>query len=51
MDAARVFAHDAFRAVVDPLRKSETIRRALRGLIYGRNANYYYDTKPKLAGM
>ena len=40
-DAAKVFAHDAMRAVVDPLRKSETVRRLLRGMIYGRKANYY----------
>lgn len=50
-DAAKVFVHDAMRAVIDPLRKSETLRRILRGLIYGKNANYYYDTKPKQAGM
>ena len=50
-DAAKVFAHDVFRAVVDPMRKSETMRRLLRGLIYGRKANYYYGTKPKRAGM
>ena len=48
-DAAKVFAHDAFRAIVDPLRKSESIRRMLRGLIYGRKANYYYETKAKRA--
>ncbi len=51
LDAAKVFAHDAFRAVIDPLRRSEAVRRVLRGLIYGRRANYYYDTKPKQAGM
>ena len=51
LDAMKVFAHDAMRAVIDPLRKSESIRRVLRGLIYGRKANYYYDTKPKQAGM
>ena len=51
MDAAKVFAHDAMRAVLDPLRKSETLRRILRGLIYGRKANYYYDNKPRQAGM
>ncbi len=51
LDAAKVFAHDAFRAVVDPLRKSEAVRRVLRALIYGKKANYYYDTKPKQAGM
>ncbi|MFT3986105.1 cupin-like domain-containing protein [Aestuariivirga sp.] len=48
-DAAKVFAHDAMRMVLDPLRKSETMRRTLRGLIYGRNANYYYGAKAKKA--
>ena len=42
MDGAKVLAHDAARAVIDPLRKSEGARRLLRGLIYGREANYYY---------
>ena len=51
MDAMKVFAHDAMRAVLDPMRKSERLRRILRGLIYGRRANYYYDTKAKQAGM
>lgn len=51
LDGGKVFAHDLFRAVVDPLRRSEAIRRTLRGLIYGKKANYYYDTKPKQAGM
>ncbi len=50
MDAAKVFVHDAMRAVIDPLRKSETARRVLRGLIYGKKANYYLETKPK-SGM
>lgn len=42
MDGAKVIAHDAARAVIDPIRKSESARRLLRGLIYGRKANYYY---------
>jgi hypothetical protein len=42
MDGAKVFMHDAARAVIDPLRKSEAMRRMLRRLIYGREANYYY---------
>ncbi len=42
LDGAKVLAHDAARAVIDPVRKSETARRLLRGLIYGRDANYYY---------
>ena len=49
LDAAKVIAHDAARAVIDPLRKSETMRRVLRRLIYGRNANYYLQTKPEKA--
>jgi hypothetical protein len=40
-DAMKVFGHDAMRAAIDPLRKSERVRRLLRGLIYGRKANYY----------
>jgi hypothetical protein len=51
MDAAKVAAHDLMRAVIDPLRKSESARKILRGLIYGRKANYYYDTKTEKAGM
>lgn len=49
-DAAKVFIHDATRALIDPLRKSESIRRVLRGLIYGKKANYYLETKAK-SGM
>jgi hypothetical protein len=37
--------------VIDPLRKSEGARRMLRGMVYGRKANYYLETKPKRAGM
>jgi hypothetical protein len=50
-DAAKVALHDAMRMVIDPIRKSEGARRMLRGLIYGRKANYYYNTKPEKAGM
>jgi Cupin-like domain len=45
LDAAKVFAHDAMRAVIDPLRKSENARKLLRSLIYGKKANYYLQTK------
>jgi hypothetical protein len=51
LDAAKVMAHDAFRAIIDPLRKSETMRRFLRRALFGKNANYYLETKPKQAGM
>jgi hypothetical protein len=46
-DAAKVVVHDAMRLVIDPIRKSEGARKVLRGLIYGKKANYYYDTNPK----
>ncbi len=41
-DAAKVALHDLARFAVEPLRRSEALRRALRGLIYGSGANYYY---------
>jgi hypothetical protein len=44
LDAAKVVAHDLARAVLDPMRKSERARNMLRGLIYGRKANYYLKT-------
>jgi Cupin-like domain len=46
-DAIKVGAHDLMRAAVDPLRKSEVIRRLLRGLVYGRGANYYLKDAKK----
>jgi hypothetical protein len=51
LDAAKVVTHDVIRAVIDPLRKSETMRRFLRRAFFGKNANYYLETKPKQAGM
>jgi hypothetical protein len=51
MDSMKVFSHDAMRALIDPLRKSEGIRRFLRGMIYGRSANYYLRGQTKKAGM
>ena len=51
MDAMKVAVHDGLHAVLDPLRKSERMRNILRGLVYGRKANYYLETKPKQAGM
>ncbi len=51
LDAAKVFVHDLARAVIDPLRKSERSRALLRGLIYGKKANYYLERKAKQAGM
>jgi Cupin-like domain len=45
MDAAKVVIHDLVRALLDPLRKSETMRRLLRRVIYGKQANYYLEVK------
>lgn len=51
LDAAKVAGHDVIRAVLDPLRKSERMRIAIRGLIYGKKANYYLNEKAEKAGM
>ena len=42
LDSAKVFAYDAGRAVIDPLRRSEGMRRLLRRVLFGEKANYYY---------
>ncbi len=44
-DAAKVVAHDVMQAVLTPLRKSERLRVFLRGIIYGKQANYYLKTQ------
>jgi len=44
-DNAKVALYSASRAVIEPLRRSEGMRRALRSLIYGRKANYFYRTR------
>ncbi|MFO1034332.1 MAG: cupin-like domain-containing protein [Hyphomicrobiales bacterium] len=49
LDAAKVAAHDLAHAVLDPLRKSERMRKLLRGLIYGKQANYYLQAGTKRA--
>jgi hypothetical protein len=33
------------QAILLPLRRSETLRRIIRGMIYGKNANYYLQPK------
>lgn len=50
LDAAKVFAHDATRSIIEPIRKSEAARKLLRGLIYGKKANYYLENKAEKAG-
>jgi Cupin-like domain len=48
LDAAKVILHDITHTVLDPIRKSEKARNMIRGLIYGKKANYYLEKK---AGM
>jgi Cupin-like domain len=50
LDATKVIAHDASRLIMDPFRKSEAARKLLRGLIYGKKANYYLENKVEKAG-
>jgi len=47
LDAAKVQIHDIIQAILNPLRKSENIRRILRAIVYGRKANYYLAARPK----
>jgi hypothetical protein len=42
LDTAKVAAFRAASAAVEPLRRSEGMRRAIRRLVKGRDANYYY---------
>ncbi len=47
LDSAKVAAFRAATAAVEPLRRSESMRRALRRLVKGRDANYYYRDPKK----
>ena len=42
-DRVKTMAIRTARAIIDPLRRSEHSRRLLRGLLFGRKANYYYN--------
>jgi len=42
LDAMKVAAFATAQAVVNPLRRSEGMRRWLRRILFGRRANYYY---------
>lgn len=42
LDGAKVAAFRAASAMVEPLRRNESMRRAIRRLVKGRDANYYY---------
>jgi ribosomal protein L16 Arg81 hydroxylase len=45
-DGLKLAAIRGVTAVIEPLRRSEAVRRLLRRLALGRNANYYYN-KPR----
>lgn len=45
-DRLKAAAYTVARTLLEPLRKSEASRRFLRGLIFGRKANYYYGKDP-----
>jgi hypothetical protein len=50
-DTAKVLFHDIARLLLDPIRKSERARSALRRVIYGKKANYYLEGRAEKAGM
>ncbi len=41
-DKIKIAAYSAARLLIDPLRRGERSRRFVRGLLFGRKANYYY---------
>ncbi len=47
LDGAKVAAYRAASAAVAPLRRNEKMRRVLRRLVKGRDANYYYRDAKK----
>lgn len=44
LDSAKAGVYTLARALIEPLRRSERSRRLLRQLLFGRKANYYYET-------
>lgn len=44
LDGIKVAAYNAAHAVIEPLRKNERSRRLIRQLLFGRKANYYYES-------
>jgi len=46
-DAMKIHAYRGLRAAMEPLRRSEGMRRLLRRIVLGRNANYYYRESSK----
>ncbi|MFZ5691951.1 MAG: cupin-like domain-containing protein [Pseudomonadota bacterium] len=47
LDSAKVAAFRVASAAVEPLRRSESMRRAIRRIVKGRDANYYYREAKK----
>jgi hypothetical protein len=47
LDTLKVAAFRTAAAAVAPLRRSEGVRRAIRRIVLGKSANYYYRDKPK----
>lgn len=41
LDNLKIAAYTAARSAIEPLRKSETMRRLLRQIVFGKKANYY----------
>lgn len=48
-DRLKVASFRLARSIIEPLRRSERSRRILRGLFFGKKANYYYDRQQKNA--
>ncbi|MFD1704533.1 cupin-like domain-containing protein [Methylopila henanensis] len=45
LDGLKVAAYTAARSALEPLRKSERMRRLLRSVVFGKKANYFYEAQ------
>jgi hypothetical protein len=45
LDGVKIAAYTAARSALEPLRKSERMRRLLRSVVFGKKANYYYEAQ------
>ncbi|GLK69814.1 cupin-like domain-containing protein [Hansschlegelia plantiphila] len=45
LDGMKVAAYTAARAMLEPLRRNESMRRFLRGVVFGKKANYFYEAQ------
>lgn len=45
LDGLKVAAYTAMRSALEPLRRSERMRRLLRSVVFGKKANYYYEAQ------